>query len=155
MIPPRASTVVIGQVVVAARPDGLETAEAVGLADGRVAVVGSRAEVLAAVRGAGGFDEHGDPVDPPVWLWRAAPDWTMARPKRPADAGSANCTDALIPPALSPKIVTRDGSPPNAEMWSRTHRSASAWSPSPRFALPAHSSPPIGSRCRNPSAPRR
>lgn len=51
MIPPRASTVVIGQVVVAARPDGLETAEAVGLADGRVAVVGSRDEVMAAAAG--------------------------------------------------------------------------------------------------------
>jgi predicted amidohydrolase YtcJ len=48
MSPPRASLVVIGQVVVAARPDGLETAAAVGIADGRVVSVGSRPEVLAA-----------------------------------------------------------------------------------------------------------
>ena len=41
-----------------------------------------RAEVLAAVRAAGGFDEHGDPVNPPVWLWRAGPDWTL-RADRP------------------------------------------------------------------------
>jgi hypothetical protein len=31
----------------------------------------------ADVRAAGPFDEHGDRVDPPVWLWRAAEDWTL------------------------------------------------------------------------------
>jgi hypothetical protein len=36
-----------------------------------------RAAVLAAMRARGPFDEHGDPVDPPVWLWRAAADWTL------------------------------------------------------------------------------
>lgn len=36
-----------------------------------------RAEVLAAMRDAGGFDEHGDPTDPPVWLWRAAAGWAL------------------------------------------------------------------------------
>lgn len=36
-----------------------------------------RASLLAAVRAAGPFDEHGDPIRPPVWLWRAAPDWTL------------------------------------------------------------------------------
>ena len=36
-----------------------------------------RAAVLAHLRRLGPFDEHGDPVDPPVWLWRAADDWTM------------------------------------------------------------------------------
>ncbi len=34
-----------------------------------------------AVRSLGPFDEHGDPVDPPVWLWRARADWTL-RPER-------------------------------------------------------------------------
>ena len=29
------------------------------------------------LRELGPFDEHGDPVDPPVWLWRAAEDWTL------------------------------------------------------------------------------
>jgi hypothetical protein len=41
-----------------------------------------RARLLAAVREAGPFDEHGDPVDPPVWLYRAAADWTLT-PDRP------------------------------------------------------------------------
>ena len=36
-----------------------------------------RASLLAALRERGPFDEHGDPVDPPVWLWRAAEDWTL------------------------------------------------------------------------------
>jgi hypothetical protein len=48
MTTPRASLVVIGQVVVAARHDGLETAEAVGIADGRVVNAGSQADVLDA-----------------------------------------------------------------------------------------------------------
>ena len=41
-----------------------------------------RASLLAALRELGPFDEHGDPVDPPVWLWRAAEDWTL-EPDRP------------------------------------------------------------------------
>jgi hypothetical protein len=38
---------------------------------------GDRASLLTALRALGPFDEHGDPVDPPVWLWRAAADWTL------------------------------------------------------------------------------
>jgi hypothetical protein len=38
---------------------------------------GDRASLLRALRALGPFDEHGDPVDPPVWLWRAAEDWTL------------------------------------------------------------------------------
>jgi hypothetical protein len=41
-----------------------------------------RSSVLAAVRQLGPFDASGDPIDPPVWLWRAGPDWTL-RPDRP------------------------------------------------------------------------
>jgi hypothetical protein len=37
-----------------------------------------RAALLSAMRAAGPFDEHGDPVDAPVWLWRASDDWTLA-----------------------------------------------------------------------------
>lgn len=44
----RASLVVAGEVIVAATPKGLETAEAVGIAGGRVVAVGSRDDVLAA-----------------------------------------------------------------------------------------------------------
>ena len=35
-----------------------------------------RAALLSAIRIAGPFDEHGDPVDPPVWLYRAGADWS-------------------------------------------------------------------------------
>jgi hypothetical protein len=45
---PRATLVLAGQVVVSASADGVQTAEAIGIADGRVAIVGSRAEVLEA-----------------------------------------------------------------------------------------------------------
>ena len=48
MSDPRASLVLIGQVVVSAGPNGLQTAEAIGIADGRVVTVGSRDEVLDA-----------------------------------------------------------------------------------------------------------
>jgi hypothetical protein len=37
----------------------------------------SRADVLAACRAAGPFDEHGDPIDPPVSLWRADAAWRL------------------------------------------------------------------------------
>ncbi len=48
-----ADLVICGQVVVSASPGGLETAEAVAIADGRVASVGTRREVTDAVgRGA-------------------------------------------------------------------------------------------------------
>ncbi|HEX4691193.1 MAG TPA: hypothetical protein VH276_10915 [Solirubrobacteraceae bacterium] len=36
-----------------------------------------RGALLEAVRTLGPFDEHGDPVDPPVWLWRAGGDWHL------------------------------------------------------------------------------
>jgi hypothetical protein len=36
-----------------------------------------RAALLAEMRRLGPFDEHGDPVDPPVWLWRAGADWSL------------------------------------------------------------------------------
>jgi hypothetical protein len=36
-----------------------------------------RAALLATMRELGPFDAHGDPVDPPVWLWRARDGWTL------------------------------------------------------------------------------
>ena len=36
-----------------------------------------RPALLAALRAVGPFDEHGDPVDPAVWLWRADADWGL------------------------------------------------------------------------------
>jgi hypothetical protein len=37
-----------------------------------------RADVLAALRALGPFDAYGDPVDPPVWLWRADAQWALS-----------------------------------------------------------------------------
>ena len=45
---PRADTVVIGQIVIAAEADRLVTAEAIGIADRRVVSSGTREEVLQA-----------------------------------------------------------------------------------------------------------
>jgi predicted amidohydrolase YtcJ len=57
MSPPRPDLVVIGQVVVAAEAGQLETAEAVGIADGRVSLVGTRREVVeSAASGARAVD---------------------------------------------------------------------------------------------------
>ncbi|HEX6474329.1 MAG TPA: amidohydrolase [Candidatus Limnocylindria bacterium] len=65
MSPPRASTVVSGQVVVAAEADRLETVEAIGIADGRVVSAGTRDEVLdAAAPGATHVDHGGRAVVP-------------------------------------------------------------------------------------------
>src|SRR5919199_4859013 len=36
-----------------------------------------RAAVLREMRRLGPFDHHGDPVDPPVWLWRAVERWAL------------------------------------------------------------------------------
>jgi hypothetical protein len=49
-----------------------------GLRDG----AGDRSTLLAAMRALGPFDEHGDPLDAPVWLWRAGDGWALA-PDRP------------------------------------------------------------------------
>jgi len=46
-----------------------------------------RTAVLGALRAAGPFDAHGDPVAAPVWLWQAGPDWALrpARALRPGE----------------------------------------------------------------------
>ena len=65
MKPPRADTVVIGEVVVRASPSGLERAEAVGIAGGRVVSAGTRDEVLeAAATGARVVDARANAVLP-------------------------------------------------------------------------------------------
>jgi hypothetical protein len=33
--------------------------------------------LLACLRALGAFDDHGDPIDPAVWRWRAGPGWTL------------------------------------------------------------------------------
>ena len=46
----------------------------------------------------------------------------------PAASGEATSVQTFTPPADSPKIVTRAGSPPNAAMFRFTQRSAASWS---------------------------
>jgi hypothetical protein len=48
------------------------------LAEGAV----DRPGMLAGLRRLGGFDVHGDPPEPPVWLWRADAAWAL-RAERP------------------------------------------------------------------------
>ena len=45
--------------------------------------------------------------------------------------GFGTCAEASAAPADSPKTVTRPGSPPKDEMFSRTQRSARTWSSVP------------------------
>jgi hypothetical protein len=49
-----------------------------------------RAALLAAMRACGPFDAYGDPVDPPVWLWRAEAGWRLSadRPLRSGAPGA-------------------------------------------------------------------
>jgi hypothetical protein len=62
---------------------GIEAARAARFVVGALAAgAATRAEVLAACRAAGRFDAHGDPIDAPVWLWRADAAWRLA-PDRP------------------------------------------------------------------------
>jgi len=56
---PRASTVVSGQVVIAAEAERLVMAEAVGIAGGRVVSTGTRADVLEAALPAAAHIDHG------------------------------------------------------------------------------------------------
>jgi len=62
---------------------GIEAERAARLVAGALAGgAATRAEVLAACRAAGPFDEHGDPIDPAVSLWRADASWRLV-PDRP------------------------------------------------------------------------
>ena len=65
MTAPRADLVIAGRVVLAAEPDRLETADAIGIAAGRVVSAGTRAEVSeAAARGARVIDAGSAAVVP-------------------------------------------------------------------------------------------
>ena len=58
---------------------GLDRAEQAAelVVEALVGGASTRSEVLAALAGSGAFDEHGDPRDPSVWLWRAEGDWSL------------------------------------------------------------------------------
>jgi hypothetical protein len=55
----------------------------------------------------------------------------IARENRPNAVGEAMFAHTLAPPADSPKIVTRPGSPPDANALFCTQRIAACWSISP------------------------
>ena len=46
-----------------------------------------RETLLAALRTLGPFDDHGDAIDPPVWLWRACADWRLTPERSLARVG--------------------------------------------------------------------
>jgi predicted amidohydrolase YtcJ len=65
MSAPRAELVIAGRIVLAAEPDGLETADAIGIAGGRVVSAGTRGEVVdAAASGARVIDAGSAAVIP-------------------------------------------------------------------------------------------
>jgi hypothetical protein len=69
-----AADIVVGDVLFFVEPTR-RAAELVAEALGSGAA--DRGAVLRELRRRGPFDEHGDPVDPPVWLWRAGADWAL------------------------------------------------------------------------------
>jgi predicted amidohydrolase YtcJ len=108
MTAPRASQVVIGEVLVAADGEGVETAEAIGIADGRVVATGSRSEMLdAAAAGARVLDVGGVAVVPGlcdfhlhlVGMARARREVRLDEARRPDDLVAAMRTAAdRLPP---------------------------------------------------------
>ena len=63
----------------------------------------------------------------------SAPDSAHTAWNRCWAAGIPSSVSTAPPPADCPAIVTRDGSPPNAAMFSRTHSSAASQSRTPRL----------------------
>ena len=70
-----ADDVVVGDVLFFVEPTRRAAELVVGALRSGAA---ERAAVLRELRRVGPFDEHGDPIDPPVWLWRAGEDWSLA-----------------------------------------------------------------------------
>ncbi len=95
MTPPRATFVVSGQVVVAARPDRVVTAEAIGIANGRVVNVGERREVVeAAASGARVVDAGASVVIPGIHDFHLHLTG-MARTRREIDLAGAGDVAAI------------------------------------------------------------
>ncbi|MEO8245503.1 MAG: amidohydrolase family protein [Chloroflexota bacterium] len=109
MTGPRATFVVTGQVVVAARPDRVVTAEAIGLAEDRVVSVGERREVLeAAAPGARVVDAGASAVIPGIHDFHLHLTG-MARRRREVDL-----TDAVDVAGIAARIHAAVGRQPGA-----------------------------------------
>ena len=61
------------------------------------------------------------------------PTWMMAHANKSSFSGISNRLLTECPPALSPNIVTKFGSPPKSRIFSWTHLSAICWSFRPKF----------------------
>ena len=78
--------------------------------------------------------------------WSAAPLCAIAPTSSLETPGVPSSVPTLIPPADSPKIVIRRGSPPNAAMLSFTHWMAAIWSQMPLLPEPSNGEPSTPSR---------
>jgi hypothetical protein len=96
MFPSRATTVLIGQVVLSATPDGMHVVEAVGLADGRVVAAGRRQEVLNATARAAEVRDFGDTAIVPGLCDFHLHLVGMARARREVRLDEARTPDALL-----------------------------------------------------------
>ncbi|HEY7527155.1 MAG TPA: amidohydrolase [Candidatus Limnocylindria bacterium] len=109
MTPPGATTVLIGQVLVSASPTELRTAEAVGLADGRVVAAGRRGDVLdAAARGAEVHDFGAMAIVPGLCDFHLHL-VGMARARREVRLDEARTAEDLV----AAMTTAADGLPPN------------------------------------------
>jgi hypothetical protein len=96
MTTPRPTLVVSGQVVVEARQDGLQTAGAIGIAEGRVVAVGELANVLAAAAPGARHLAFGEAaVVPGMWDFHLHL-VGMARARREVQLDDAATADQLV-----------------------------------------------------------
>lgn len=91
----RAETVVTGQIILEARPDGLETAEAIAIGDGRVIAAGRRREVLEAAPGAVHIEAGAAAVMPGFHDFHLHL-VSMARARRSLDLAAAGSMDEIV-----------------------------------------------------------
>jgi predicted amidohydrolase YtcJ len=104
-----------GQVVVAARPDGIETAEAIGVADGRVVSAGSDRDVVeAAAPGAVVIDARGAAIVPGIHDFHLHL-VGMARARRALRLGEARSPAELV------ELVGRGAARVTGDAWLTGH----------------------------------
>ncbi len=114
---PRASLVVSGQVVLAAFQDGLETAEAIGIADGRVVSAGSVRDVRdAAAPGARVIEAGGYAVVPGLHDFHLHL-VGMARARDVLDLEAVRSTDEIVERVASRTHATPGGSWVRGDGW--------------------------------------
>ena len=117
MTTPRPSLVVTGQIVVAALPDGLQTAEAIGIADGVVMIAGSAGDVRdAAAPGARQIDAGPFAIVPGLHDFHLHL-VGMARARRIADLEDASDMDEVVARVAGAASTTSVGSWIRGDGW--------------------------------------